>query len=60
MPSSDQLASTRHSRLTLALVLLYTYGNFFALPYTGMYFIESSGRIVRVSVDRSGFMMKSP
>ena len=29
-------------------LLLYTYGNFFALPYTGMYFIESSGRIVRV------------
>ena len=40
----DQIATW----LTLALVLLYTYGNFFALPYTGMYFIESSGRIVRV------------
>ena len=40
----DQIATW----LTLALVLLYTYGNFFALPYTGLYFIESSGRIVRV------------
>jgi hypothetical protein len=48
--SFAQIAELAAAGATLVLLLLYTYANFFALPYVGLNFVEASGHVISVYV----------